>query len=259
MDEKTKKTLINSVTAITVFLSFFLIISAVKQAYEIGFVGLDSQELPTIQTRGEGEVKVVPDIAKISFAVVTQHEKNEEALTENNKKTDSVIVFLKESGIDKKKIHTSGFNVRQLYRWIEDPEARESKRETYAFEVRNLVDVTIEEMDLLGEVLDGAVRAGATEVNNLQFETKDKKKHEKIARDLAIKEARERAEEIAQSLGVSVKRVVNFSEERDISMPYMMRGALEYDSIAEEGVGEVPVEPGEEKVKINVVVTFEIR
>lgn len=223
-----------------------------NEARRAHFIGLDSQRFPTIQVTGEGSVYASPDTAEIYFSVVTGAETTEEALNENNKKMDRVINHLKEKNIEEKDIKTAGFNVRPIYSY--DNEKRE--RILSSYEVSNVLEVRLKDLQHVSSVIDGAIRAGANRVNRLKFLISDEEELKKEAREKAIREAEKRAAEIASSLGVKVGRIVNFSEERDYYFPLYREAALD---AASEEIPEVPIEPGENEIKVNVRIEYEIR
>ncbi len=222
------------------------------------FIGLDKTHLPTIQLKGEGTVYAVPDTAEISFTVLTEGDDTETALSENNRKMDSVISYLKEEGVDESDIQTSGFNIRPLQNRKEDPLTRETRLEIYGYQVRNTVEVELKDLEKADTVIDGAVRAGANEVNRFQFQVSDEEEYKAEARRKAIKETKEKGEEIASALGVSLGRVIAFSEDTRY-IPFVrteMEIAADREIVSSEAT---PVEPGENEIKVNVTVKYEIR
>jgi len=57
-------------------------------------------------------------------------------------------------------------------------------------------------------------------------------------------------------LGVRLGRVMSFSESRDHGIIY--RAEIALDSMEKELPERTPIEPGEDKVKVDVSITFEI-
>ena len=76
----------------------------------------------SFSVNGEGKVVTVPDIAQISFGVLTEGGKNLADLqTENTKKANRVIAFLKESGVEDKDIKTQSYNITPRYQYFSCP------------------------------------------------------------------------------------------------------------------------------------------
>jgi uncharacterized protein YggE len=108
-----------------------------------------------------------------------------------------------------------------------------------------------------GKILDALVSQGANQINgpNLTIDKPEAALDE--ARAKAIAEGRARAELYARSLGLHVARVVAVSESGGYAvpppappMPVMARA---YDS------AQTKIEPGEQKLQVNLTMTFELR
>lgn len=121
----------------------------------------------------------------------------------------------------------------------------------------NTVHLRIRQVDEAGEVIDAAVRAGATHVRNISYTIEDVEKLKSQARDEAIAAAKAKAEQIANALGVQVGKPIAVIEDE----PYY-QSAYKYDSAAAlETVADAPggvVTAGTVVVRLNVSVTFEI-
>jgi len=218
------------------------------------FIGLESEHLRTINVGGEGNVYAVPDAAEISFSVITDDEDSEKALRENNEKAERVVSYLKEQGIQEEDIQTTGIDVRPIY---ERDEERGAERRISRYEAINKVEVKIEDLEKAETVIGGAVEAGANRVDGFELVVSDEEELKAKAREKAIKEAREKAEQTASSLRVKLGRVIEFSESRsDYIYPVMERGLGE--ELEEDAVPEVPVEPGENEITVNVSIEYEI-
>ena len=68
-------------------------------------------------------------------------------------------------------------------------------------------------LDDLGSILDQVVRrAGANQIYGITFYTSDLTDATKAAREAAVKDAEERATELAQAAGVEVGSILNITE-----------------------------------------------
>ncbi len=74
---------------------------------------------------------------------------------------------------------------------------------------------------------------------------------------MAINKAKQKAEEISSALGVSLGRIINFSEDY-YSPVYPMR---DYDMAMEESAGgsSVPIEVGENDISVTARIQYEIK
>ncbi len=244
------------IVGIVFLVSLTLLVSVIisNKVEEAKFIGLDSQHLRTIRVTGEGKVQAVPDMARVSFSILTSHEDQVEALNENNKKADQVITYLKEQGVEEKNIQTIGFNVQPIYDRHPETFVRDK---IIRYEVSNRVEVELKDLEKANTIIDGAIRSGANRVNNFQFLIEDETELRKQAREKAVKEAEEKAQEIASVLKVKIGRIIDFSESRDYYvMP--MRG-MAMDMVAEASVPDLPLEPGENEITVRVTIDYEIK
>jgi uncharacterized protein YggE len=96
-------------------------------------------------------------------------------------------------------------------------------------------------------------------VSGLTFTIDDEDKLNADARDKAIADAREKAEVLADQLGVSLVRIVGFSENDGGYTPMYMKREVALMS-ADAAGGAAPELPmGENKIISRVSVTYEIR
>lgn len=122
------------------------------------------QEIRQIHVRGHGTIKVEPDLAHISLGVVTQAEVAEEAQAQNALNMRNILVALEKLGIEGEDIETSYFNVYPNYRYDQEKGDR-----LVGYRVSNTISVSLKDLSLVGEVIDRAIAAGATNVNNVHF------------------------------------------------------------------------------------------
>jgi uncharacterized protein YggE len=106
----------------------------------------------------------------------------------------------------------------------------------------------------VGDVLDGAVSAGANSVYGVSFEVEDTSKLEASAREKAIADANARAASLAQLAGVSVGQVLTISEVVGGPGPLVLERA-----VALGAGGGTPIQPGEFEVNVSVQVTYAIQ
>ena len=162
--------------------------------------------VPTISVNGEGFVEAAPDRATISIGVLTQDKDASRAQTENARTAQNVINAIVKLGIERKNINTSDYNFRPTYR---QDEGRHNVIDGYA--VSNTIYVVLDNLDLVGKVIDTALSNGANNIDSLDFGIKNRKKLQDEALILAIKDAKQRAELVARELGKTIVGVDDIS------------------------------------------------
>ena len=163
-------------------------------------------KVPTLSVNGEGIVEAAPDMATISIGVVTQDKDASRAQSANAKSAQDIINSIVALGVDRKKIGTSDYTFRPTYR-------QDTNRQSIlnGYEVRNTVHVILDNLDLVGKVIDTALNHGANNIDSLDFGIKNRKKLQDDALVLAIRDARQRADLVARELGKSIVGVQDIS------------------------------------------------
>ncbi|MFH1643414.1 MAG: SIMPL domain-containing protein [Patescibacteria group bacterium] len=220
------------------------------------------QSTNTISVSGIGEIYAKPDLALTSFSVVTEGKTVDEALTANTEKMNTVIENIKNLGVEEKDLKTTNFNIDPQYEWETDFSSlvwpRPEKRVLAGYKVTQSLQVKIRDLTKVGEIIQTATDAGSNQVGNLQF-TIDNEDELKIqARELAIKNAKIKAEELSSQLGVRLVKIVSFSESSSYAYSREIYSGLEkaYDSAT--SVLAPQIETGENKIEANVYITYQI-
>jgi len=133
------------------------------------------------------------------------------------------------------------------------PEAAPARRGSYV--VNNQLEVTLRNVDKLGEVLSAATVAGANNIWGISFDLADKRPLLDKARAEAIENARKDAARVAELSGVKLGKVLRVNDGAQSGggpVPMMMR-AQSYGAD-----NAVPVERGQLTVGHQVSVEYEI-
>lgn len=222
------------------------------------FVVSTKQKLDTVATTnnisfsGEGKVLAKPDVAVIDFSIVTEAVSSKDAQTQNSAKSRKVNDMLAKLKIAEKDIRTTGYNIYPQYNY-----PRFDKPEIRGYQVNQSFEVKVRELDQVSSVLDGIVEAGTNQVSNFRFEIDDPEKLKAQARAAAIKDAKEKAQDLKAQLGIRLGRIVNFSEG---SNGYPRPIFLETKAIGGGIGGDGPAVPeGENEIIVNVTITYQIK
>ena len=119
--------------------------------------------------------------------------------------------------------------------------------------------VTSKNLDLVGKIVETGVSNGVNNVDNVLFTlSKEKEKEAKSAvLSLAAKNAREKADVLAQSLAVKIKGIKSISESSYNVIPYYARS----DMVMEMSAAKVapPIQASDVNLQAQVNVVFDIR
>jgi uncharacterized protein len=205
----------------------------------------------TIEVRGESIITAKPD----EFVFYPSYEfKNSDtsvALADLSKKSNDIVAKLKELGVQDKHIKTSSSGYD--YPVYKEPDSDEA---TYTLQLT----VTITDLTMAQKVQDYLVSTGPMGSVSPQatFSDKKRKQLESQARDLAAKDARVKADQMAKNIGFKVGKVKSINEDQGFSiMPVEARGLAALD--AKSTAPPLTVQPGENELPYSVTVTYYIR
>lgn len=237
---------------VCVLIVFFLILSVssvvgifnkIKEGKYIG------QTKNTITVSDTGEIYAKPDLAIVSFSVITEDETVAQAIERNTERMNKVIDFIKLEGVDSDDLKTINFSIYPRYEWQGD---EEKTRVLVGYEVRQTLEVKIRNMDKIGDIIQGGTDNGANGVGNLYFTIDDQDELKEQAREEAISKAQAKAKELASQLGVELLRISNFSESSYLPRFYALEESMGM------GGGGPNIETGESVVRVTVSITYEI-
>lgn len=265
-----RETVIRVGVTFALVLAFFLAVLTVKAIKEYQYVGYDPANRNTITVRGEGEEFSVPDTAVFSFTVTEEAKTMAEAQQKATSKMEAVVAVLAAEGIEEKDRKTVGYSSYPKYEYPSNrpvvcneygcPPSPSGNPTIVGYEISHTVEVKVRESQKAGDVMG---KVGAQQVSNmssLEFRVDDDSEVLAKARQAAIEDAREKAEVLADALGVRLVRVVSFNDSGYPGPIYYGReAAMAMDAAKGGASAPVPVQPGENKYVSNVEVVYEIR
>lgn len=212
-----------------------------------GYGGTNNNNL--IYFSGEGKVYTKPDIAFVDFSVVTQGVRIKDVQEANTSKMNSIIAFLKKSGVEEKDIKTTNYNLYPQYTY-----ENYKIPQIMGYQITQTVSIKIWDLTKVGDILEDATDWGVNQVNFLYFGVENDEQLKEQARELAIKDAKQKAEKSAEQIGIKLGKIIGFSESTNDYIP-MYKEAY--------GMGGSSASPdiqtGENEITINVTLTYEIK
>ncbi|MCR8826322.1 SIMPL domain-containing protein [Pseudosulfitobacter koreensis] len=206
---------------------------------------------PQIEVTGQGEVAVAPDMAVISLGVMHRAPQARDAVQAVNEKMDAILQRLTEQGVDAADVQTSQLTVdadrNQPMRPVESGEAEEKPLQ---FIANNQVTVRVRDLTELGTILDLVLQDGANQMSGLRFDVQSPAPLEAQARERAVQNAVEQAQQLAAAAGVELGQVRRITAYNNGGRPKMMEMARSSDG--------VPVASGEVSIDAQVSMVFDI-
>ncbi len=213
-----------------------------------------SEEAPGISVSGMGEVIAPPDTGFFNVGVESRAETVAEARDRAAKAADAVIASLKKNGVDSKDIKTTALSIQPEYDYSKDGESPR----IIGYRVYNSVEVKVRKLDSFSKILDDAVEAGGddTRIQNIWFDIEDTTKLLEQARELAMKDAQAKAEQLAKLGGVKLGTPLAISEAQGPAPTPEYRAAPATGK--SDAAFDTPIEPGTGSLVVHVTVRWGI-
>lgn len=264
LDSAEGQKVLKQVRWVVVALGVFLAAQAAGAVMGLRYIGTGVMPANTISVSGEGEAFIVPDMGEFSFSVVSEKPTVAAAQADATRKINAITAHLKEAGVEEKDIKTTAYNVYPQYDYETQvcpagsycPGGRQVLR---GYEVRQSTQVRVRDTEKAGELLSGVGGKEATEVSGLSFTVEDETAIQNEVRDEAIADAKKKAKALAKELGVSLVRIVSFSENNGSPYPYYEKAQLGMGGGSDAAAPAPRISTGENKYASNVTIIYEIR
>lgn len=206
----------------------------------------------TLSLSATGEINTAPDMATVSFGVVTQGKTASDAMKANNVRMNAVMAALKAAGIAAKDVKTSSLNLNPQYVYKDN-----MPPQLTGYEARDQVTVRVNDLSQTGAVIDAVIKAGVNQVDQISFGLKNDDAVLDQARQQAVATLQQRAQLYATAAGLKVKRILAIEEgSPNIVRPPMPMMAMRAAKAMDEST---PVSGGELQESVTVSATFELQ
>jgi uncharacterized protein YggE len=203
----------------------------------------------TVTVTGTGRAGVRPDLADLRLGVTITAATVEAARSASAKAIAAVLERLRALGVADRDLQTSMVSVNPQYDY-----SREGAPPRLAgYQVSNLVAATVRDIERVGDAIDAALTAGATNVDRMAFRVADPSAAEREAREAAVADARLKAESYAKAAGVTIGAVAAILES-GAPIPYPLPGMERLAFAAKDA--STPIEAGENEVVATVTIAY---
>ncbi len=235
---------------VVLVLAAVFVYSKMGPGIPITSVVTQKQDLFTVS--GEGKVSVVPDTALVDLGITANNSDVKSAQNQANSVIKALTDSLKKLGIAEKDIKTANYSVYPNY------DFQSGSNKIAGYQVSASLTVTVRQIDKVNQVIDAATAAGTNSVGGIQLTVDDeqKKKLTQQARDLAVKEAKDKAESLAKAAGITLGKVVNVVEEGNQPRPVPM---MAKDSAIGSPSSPTQIQPGSTDITSTVTLYYETR
>lgn len=202
----------------------------------------------TVSVSGKGEVQAAPDEAFLNLGVQTEATSAQDALTQNNTLMQQVVDALKAAKVSAQDIQTQTIQLSPNYK----TDNTTGTRTLQGYTASNIVQIHTQDLAHLGDLLDQAVAAGATTIQNISFEVSDPSQYVDQARQAAVQDAQHKASQLASLTDTSLGPVLTIQESSQLPVPILNQQVTLAAGVA----SAVPVQPGLITITVNVQVVW---
>ncbi|GAC1593711.1 MAG: SIMPL domain-containing protein [Acidimicrobiales bacterium] len=209
----------------------------------------------TVTASAEGRAEGAPDLLTVSLGVQTRNHSAQGALADNSTKAHALIAKLKGDGVVDNDIQTAQLQVSPEY----SGGGPGGPPTVTGYVVNNIVTAKLRKLERAGSLIDDAVAAAGNDarVNAIGYSIDDDSALLANARADAVRQAQVRAKSMAQAAGVTLGPVRAITDVSQPQMQPMYFGAAG----AAGGVASnaaPPLQPGTQRLTVNVVVVFDL-
>jgi uncharacterized protein YggE len=202
----------------------------------------------TISVVGEAKTTLKNQKATFSAGVNVVSDNKDTAVSDVNRKVQTIIDAVKIFGVPADDIKTQNLNVYQGEETYYEEGIQKARPGQWR--VSNTVEITLSDVDRAQALADIITKSGATTMYGPNFSIDDTTDMESELIDQALKNAREKALKVATSTGRKLGKMVNFTEGYQAVPVYRMEGGG--------AAGGGGIEAGTGTVSKTVTVTYEL-
>ncbi len=219
----------------------------------------------SVQVSGTAVVNVTPDRVLIQLGVQSNGTSPQRVEKVNSATINKIIRALKAQGVEEKDIVTDWYVIAPIY---DDYNLLTIE----GYRINNIVAITLRDISKVNQVIIAALDAGANQVVNVEFYLSNLRKYRDQARELAMKAAQEKADDLASAAGAETGCVMSINENtwsqyyggwygqsRDLWTQNVMQNAAptggEAGALTEAG----PVNLGQISVRAEVSASFSLK
>lgn len=218
--------------------------------------GINLNQRPTLAVSGAGRLLAAPDRAIIRLGAQIQADDAAAAQARVNEIMQKTVAAIEKLGVQKKSIRTTGLNLYPVFANPAPGRETEPPRIS-AYRASNTLNVTVDDLALVGKAIDAGMTAGVNQLEGVSFEIRNDLPHRLEALKLAGAEARAKAEAMAESLGLKLGILREVSESGvSIEPP---RPMFESTMRFARGAADASVQPGETAIEAAVTLRFDIQ
>jgi hypothetical protein len=202
----------------------------------------------TVRVHGQTTLSVEPDQVQFDIGVVTQAAAAKDATDQNASRSSGLVQELK-AAFPSATIKAVNFSVNPNYQY-----PREGTPTIAGYTANNTVRLLLNDISRLQTVIDIAIKSGANSINRLTFTLRSENSVRAQALAGAARQAKAGAEALADSLGLTLGRLVTVDE----GQPVVVSPPREITFDKLQSTSLEPISPVTIDVHADVDLTYEV-
>jgi uncharacterized protein YggE len=198
-----------------------------------------------IAVTGSGRVARPPGAAVVEVGVEARAAGLADATAEVDRRMRAVLAAVKTPPVRDADVRTTVYAIDPI---AEARQPGDASARIVGYRVSNVVQVRTPDVNAVGRIVDAAVTAGANVVRNVHFTLEAPAAAEAEARALAMRDAADRARQVAAAAGVRLGRLLSVTESGPVRPVARMTMAT----------APGPVEPGQLEVTVTLQARYAI-
>ncbi|WP_285164563.1 oxidative stress defense protein [Shewanella goraebulensis] len=196
-------------------------------------------DFPHLETVGTSQINIAPDMAEVSVQVNLSKDNAKEAKTAVDQAVVKFIKRLEQAGVNKQDIQSANLNIQPQYHYPSN-----QPKQLTGYNASRHVTVSVKDLAKLNDILDSALEEGINRVQNIALKSSDETKAVEQARQAAIKDAKQKAQSLAQGFERELDGVweIRYLTQRPVQPVMMRMSAMESDMAKSYQYGEVSVQ-----------------
>jgi uncharacterized protein YggE len=189
-------------------------------------VAASAATVTRITVSGEGTVAVVPDQASIRATVITNADRADDAVSQNNAIYARIVAATQAQGIARTDVTLADYNLNFNPRPSPVPsDGGFASSQRYGYIVSRSFDIKVRAVNKAGAIVDAITKAGVTNVESISFGSSDPSRAQAQATAKAYTDARSKADEAAKAAGLHISGIGQIDFGGGVSVRPMMRMA----------------------------------
>ena len=216
------------------------------------FPGIQGSTISSVTVQGYGSITMPPDQATLRFSISDKGRNLEMIKNKIGNVTSRFLEFAENLNIKKKNLRTTNINIFPEYTYI----PKTGKRIFDGYKINREITVNLENLTLLGQLMEGAINLGVNNINPPMFSSKNVSGVNIKLHTLAMEDAKNKAIALATSTNATIGRAIDVNAVPISFQPMPTEMRMRSADLAI--MNEQNYEVGEITHQLSIIATFEL-